>query len=329
MNRRDLILAGATLAACAPAASVQTPAPFPMRRGVNLGNALEAPNEGEWGYRIELEHLDTIAAAGFDGVRLPVRWDIHADSAPPYAIEPDFLRRIDEIIEHALELGLVIQLDLHHYERLISEPERHRERFRGLWAQIARRYRRAPAGLVFEPFNEPNGDHWTGVRLRMLQADVLAVIRRHSPERLVVLGGPNWSSIDGLNHWTAPADPHTALSVHYYEPYELTHHRAEWLEEPPEFARAWGSEADRQALAARAEHAAQWARAHGLSLQLGEFGINRSVSLSQRAAWTRAVREAFEAKGAGWCVWDFAGAFPIWDRESGAFIPEMVDALLN
>jgi hypothetical protein len=31
----------------------------------------------------------------------------------------------------------------------------------------------------------------------------------------------------------------------------------------------------------------------------------------------------------GWCAWDFAGAFPIWDRERGAFIPEMLDALLR
>ncbi len=45
-----------------------------MRRGINLGNALEAPREGEWGYRIEREHLRLIRAAGFDSVRIPIRW---------------------------------------------------------------------------------------------------------------------------------------------------------------------------------------------------------------------------------------------------------------
>ncbi|MBK6703434.1 MAG: hypothetical protein IPG56_06460 [Caulobacteraceae bacterium] len=50
MNRREIILGGAALAACSPEAQSQAPvAPFPMRRGVNLGNALEAPNEGDWG----------------------------------------------------------------------------------------------------------------------------------------------------------------------------------------------------------------------------------------------------------------------------------------
>jgi len=42
-----------------------------MRRGVNLGNALEAPHEGDWGYTIAPDHLIAIAGAGFDGVRLP------------------------------------------------------------------------------------------------------------------------------------------------------------------------------------------------------------------------------------------------------------------
>src|SRR6218665_1336144 len=110
MNRRDFLLGAAAVAACSPEAQSQAPvAPFPMRRGVNLGNALEAPNEGDWGYRIELPHLDAIRDAGFDGIRLPVRWDAHAGSAPPYAISGNFWRRIDEIVEHALGLDLKVQ----------------------------------------------------------------------------------------------------------------------------------------------------------------------------------------------------------------------------
>jgi hypothetical protein len=29
----------------------------------------------------------------------------------------------------------------------------------------------------------------------------------------------------------------------------------------------------------------------------------------------------------GWCIWDLAGAFPIWDREHEEVIPLMRDAL--
>src|SRR5258708_5592969 len=53
-----------------------------LRRGMNLGNALDAPNEGAWG--VVLGASDFVAArqAGFDHVRLPVRFSAHAASSP-------------------------------------------------------------------------------------------------------------------------------------------------------------------------------------------------------------------------------------------------------
>jgi hypothetical protein len=41
------------------------------------------------------------------------------------------------------------------------------------------------------------------------------------------------------------------------------------------------------------------------------------------------VRQACDAHGIGWCVWDFSGTFPIWDAAAGSFIPEMRAALLD
>src|SRR5690349_11190137 len=56
-----------------------TPVPSQLlRRGVNLGNMLEAPNEGDWGLTVQEEYLDRITEAGFDFIRLPVRWNTHA-----------------------------------------------------------------------------------------------------------------------------------------------------------------------------------------------------------------------------------------------------------
>src|SRR5689334_3367239 len=49
-----------------------------LRRGVNMGNMLEAPQEGEWGLFVREEYFDSIKEAGFDFVRLPVRWNSHA-----------------------------------------------------------------------------------------------------------------------------------------------------------------------------------------------------------------------------------------------------------
>src|SRR5437660_8122198 len=66
-----------------------------LSRGVNLGNALEAPAEGEWGMTLKTEYFDAIARTGFDSVRIPIRWSAHADREPPYAIDEKFFTRID------------------------------------------------------------------------------------------------------------------------------------------------------------------------------------------------------------------------------------------
>jgi endoglucanase len=334
MNRRETLLGAAALAACGPAGSQAPVAPFPMRRGVNLGNALEAPNEGDWGYRIELSHLELIRDAGFDGIRLPVRFDAHALAEPPYTIDRTFIERIDRIIRYALvNYGLQVQLDCHHYDALIRGGPRspERARFLAIWSQIARRYANnydQTPRLIYEPLNEPNGRQWSGGALRSLQADVVAAIREHDPQRTIVLGPGNWQNIDALRSWRPPEGENIAVSVHYYEPHAFTHQGAEWLgDEAPMFGRDWGTADDRAAVLEHIGAAARWGGEHGYVMQLGEFGVNRALPAQQRAAWTRAVREACEANAMAWCVWDFAGAFPIWDRESSEFIPLMRDAL--
>lgn len=330
MNRRTLLLGAAGLAACEDAQSGAPPLPsdaLHMRRGVNLGNALEAPNEGDWGYRIEADHLAAIADAGFDGIRLPVRWDAHAATSPPYGIDPAFFTRVTEVIEQALARNLRVQVDLHHYDALIQNPRAHRARFLALWSQIAQRYRDMPEALSFEPLNEPNGPHWPNDRLEAIQRDVVNVIREHNRERLIILGPGNWQNISALHGWSAPHDERVAVSVHYYEPHAFTHQNAEWLSQPPSFGRAWGTDADRAQVRDHFQLAADFQQRRGGAMQLGEFGVNRALPASQRAAWTRAVREECDARGFGWCVWDFAGAFPIFDRERRAFMPELRAAL--
>jgi endoglucanase len=298
-----------------------------MRRGVNLGNALEAPNEGDWGYRIETAHLDAISDAGFDGVRLPVRWDAHMDSAG--RIAEAHMTRVAEVVGGAIERGLQIQLDAHHYAALIEHPQRETRRFLALWRQIAERFANAPPGLLFEPLNEPHGAQWNGARLSDLQGEILGIIRESNPVRLVVFGPGNWQNIDALDSWRPPAGNNIAVSVHYYEPHAFTHQDAEWLgEEAPSFGRAWGNADDVSQVRAHIGRAEAWSARTGYPLQLGEFGVNRAVPVMQRARWTRAVRDACDTQGIAWCVWDFAGAFPIWNSDRGAFIPQMRNALL-
>jgi endoglucanase len=329
MNRRNVLLGAASLAGCA-AVWIQPPPPFPIRRGVNLGNALEAPNEGDWGYRIEPAHLAAIAAAGFDGVRLPVRWDAHMERAAPYQIEPAFLTRVETVVSEALAFGLSVQLDVHHYGALIDEPQREQARFVALWTQIGERFANAPDRLLFELLNEPHGSDWSGPVLASLQREAIEAIRKSNPGRLIVLGPADWQSIDALVRWRPSQTAGIVASAHYYKPHSLTHGNAEWMgSDAPDYDATWGDSDDRASIATDIARATRWAAARRMPLQIGEFGVNRAVPLQQRALWTRLVREACERHGLGWCVWDFAGMFPIWDRQTQDFIPEMREALFG
>src|SRR3954466_13212776 len=66
-----------------------------LGRGINFGNALDAPSEGAWGMELKAEYFAAVRKAGFDSVRIPIRWSAHAGDAPPYTLDAAFADRVD------------------------------------------------------------------------------------------------------------------------------------------------------------------------------------------------------------------------------------------
>ena len=127
-----------------------------LGRGVNMGNALDAPNEGDWGVVIKDAYFDSIKNAGFQSIRLPVRWSAHAEAQQPYTIDETFMLRVIHVVNTALQKGLSVILDMHHFNELMADPSAQTERFLNIWEQIAKRFKHYPDRLVFEILNEPN-----------------------------------------------------------------------------------------------------------------------------------------------------------------------------
>merc|ERR1711916_99947 len=61
------------------------PAP-PIGKCINMGGALEAPEEGDWGYSIREADFKRLKNAGFDSVRIPIRWSEHTKNKPPFTV---------------------------------------------------------------------------------------------------------------------------------------------------------------------------------------------------------------------------------------------------
>nr|HMN63155.1 glycoside hydrolase family 5 protein [Anaerolinea sp.] len=201
-----------------------------LGRGVNLGNALEAPTEGEWGVTLQESYFDLIRQAGFNSVRVPIRWNAHAQADPPYTIDPAFFDRVDWVVQQATQRNLAVVLNIHHYEEIMTNPEEHEQRFLSLWDQIARHYKNAPDSVFFELLNEPNGKitifSWNPFALEAMQ-----VIRESNPNRTIILGPGNWNSISNLYELKLPSNERNVIvTVHYYLPFPFTHQGAEWVD---------------------------------------------------------------------------------------------------
>jgi endoglucanase len=331
--------AAETTVAAAPAPTV-TRAPFQaldpfeqvkqLGRGVNFGNALEAPTEGEWGMTLEERFFDLVREGGFQTIRLPTKWSAHALRGAPYTIDPEFFARVDWAVDNALKRGLNIVVNMHHYDELFVKPEAERERFIALWDQIATRYKDMPASVVFEPLNEPNGALTSGVWQRLFE-DALAIIRKTNPERNVVFTGADWGGPSSLKGMKRPDDPHLIATFHYYLPFQFTHQGAEWVDG----STAWigtewlGKSNDRVNVDWDLDQAANWARDNNIPLWMGEFGsYGKHADMASRQRWTDYVARAAEKRGIAWSYWEFGAGFGVYDRAKNEWVEPIHTALV-
>lgn len=311
--------------------STLTPIPsITFQRGVNMGNMLEAPNEGEWGLYVQEEYFDLIKEAGFDFVRLPVNWNGHADESVPYTIDPAFLSRIDQVLNWAMQRNLTIIVDLHGYDEMMSNPWGNEERFLAIWKQIAEHYKDYPTSVLFEFLNEPNTELNAALWNQYL-VEALAVVRESNPTRDVVIGPVNWNAYEWLSTLDVPNDQHLIVTFHYYLPFQFTHQGAEWVDgSSPWLGTTWDATEEQKADVTRNFDAvSDWGKRYGnVRVLLGEFGAYSKAPQDSRVLWTTFVREQAEAHGFAWAYWEFGAGFGVYDPNVKAWREDLLKALI-
>lgn len=170
-----------------------------LGRGINMGNSFEAPSETAWGNPWDPEYFKIMSELGFSHVRLPVRWEPvdRSMANSPYTIYPEFLDRIQEVVDTALRYGLHIIVNMHHHEALYEDPSGQKDRFLSQWDQIANRFKDYPDSLLFEVLNEPHGN-LTPELWNEYFADALSEIRNTNPTRVVLLGTAEYGGLGGI-----------------------------------------------------------------------------------------------------------------------------------
>ncbi len=301
-----------------------------LARSVNLGNALDAPNEGDWGVTLQADYFSTIAKAGFTAVRIPIRWSTHASENPPYTIDPKFMARTEWTVKQALQNNLAAIINIHHYDSLYENPQAQKGRFIGLWTQIAAHYKNYPDQLFFEILNEPH-DRLVSYLWNTYLQEAVHVIRQSNPTRTLIIGGVQWNSVDALDNLQLPEDDQNIIATfHYYNPFHFTHQGAGWVSG----SNAWlgttwsGTKAEKAAVKADLDKAVEWAAKNKRPLFMGEFGAYSKADMRSRAFWTDYVARQCEARNISWAYWEFCSGFGVYDPDTNTWRNALLRALI-
>ena len=154
-----------------------------MGNGINLGNTMEACNNGVrggnvsdspqfyetyWGQPVTTpEMLRAMKAAGFDTLRIPVAWmtnAAHLDRGD-WTISEKYMDRVEEIVNYALDAGMFVIINDHWdggwWGMFGSDTEETRnlamEAYTGMWKQLAERFGKYDRRVIFESANEELG----------------------------------------------------------------------------------------------------------------------------------------------------------------------------
>lgn len=285
-----------------------------MGRGVNLGNTLSAPVEGNWAPTVYEQYFIDVSEAGFSNVRIPVdfygsrtsgntlEWSSLANTSNQYdgsvsdfIVSPNYLDRVETVIDWSLNHGLYTVLDFHGAD-LKSEfletfnssssnftnPTSARRnadlmKFKSIWIQIANRFINHPELLIFEVVNEPYFEV-SDVEMDYINLMIIDAIRstggNNLTRKIVITGGTSTSyqaptsiSEEVLNH-----DDNLIASFHYYQPFNFT---ASSRQEYNNFN--WGTNADKLILSSNFDFVKNWSELNNIPVTLGEFGADNQA----------------------------------------------------
>lgn len=315
-----------------------------MQVGWNLGNSLEASGgETNWGNPVTKRKLiDTMKTAGFNTIRIPVRWDEHYID-DNYTIDPEFMKRVETVVNYALYNDMYAIINIHHNELQSQANKESKEKvmaeLEAIWTQIATYFKDYGDKLIFETINEPrNGEDWTGNTelyeiVNEYNAKALSAIRStggNNKKRLVML--PTYAASSDYSKIIAmkvPEDDHVAVSIHAYSPYDFA------LNSAPGSQTKFGDK-DKAYIDKLFSLLNKTFVEKGIPVVIGEFAATNKDNLEERVEFAYYYSQAAGYYDIPVCWWDNGVFTPSGDsmglinRRTLTFVyPEIVQALLK
>lgn len=310
-----------------------------LGRGVNLPGVFDRAGRPVPDPPMKAEYFRKIAEAGFQHVRLVIRWSSYAQQDAPFTIDADFLRKVDWAVEQCRRNSLAVVLDFHYYP-LISftgtevsreDPAKNRARFLALWEQIAEHYKDSPPEVMFGILNEPSRANLGAEGWNKLVAETIPILRRTNPNRTILVQTANGGGFRSIGELRLPSSEVNAIvEVHYYDPGKFTHQQASWSSNRVYKDILWtGTDGEKLAVTDDFARVAEWARRTNRPLYLGEFGAYQTADMESRVRWTRFVARTAAGYGMSTAYWGFwRCGFDLFDEQTGSWREPLVKALV-
>lgn len=326
-----------------------------MGNGINLGNTLEACDnnvgiktntplsyETHWGQpKTTQAMIDGMKAAGFDTIRIPVAWMTNATHLyeGDYTIDADYMDRVEEVVRYARKAGMYVIINDHWdggwYGMFGSESAETRalamEAYKGMWQQIAERFRDYSDYLIFESANEElgtrfdensplycsdsvvtylNDDERYALTNEINQTfvDVVRATGGNNATRFLLIAGYG-TNIDQTcdDRFQMPkdtVDSKLMVSVHYYDPWSYCGASS------AASATKWGKVSDYEYMDQQLAKMTKFTEA-GYGVVIGEYGaLPCSDGLKDNTlAYHTAFLDACTKYNLTNCLWDCSGLY--------------------
>lgn len=326
-----------------------------MGNGINLGNTLEACDnnvgiktntplsyETHWGQpKTTQAMIDGMKAAGFDTIRIPVAWMTNATHLyeGDYTIDADYMDRVEEVVRYARKAGMYVIINDHWdggwYGMFGSESAETRalamEAYKGMWQQIAERFRDYSDYLIFESANEELGGRFDENsplycsdsvvtyltdderyaltnEINQTFVDVVRATGGNNATRFLLIAGYS-TNIDQTcdDRFQMPkdtADSKLMVSVHYYDPWSYCGASS------AASATKWGKVSDYEYLDQQLAKMTKFTEA-GYGVVIGEYGaLPGSDGLKDNMlAYHTAFLDACTKYNLTNCLWDCSGLY--------------------
>lgn len=326
-----------------------------MGNGINLGNTLEACDnnvgiktntplsyETHWGQpKTTQAMIDGMKAAGFDTIRIPVAWMTNATHLyeGDYTIDADYMDRVEEVVRYARKAGMYVIANDHWdggwYGMFGSESAETRalamEAYKGMWQQIAERFRDYSDYLIFESANEElgtrfdensplycsdsvvtylNDDERYALTNEINQTfvDVVRATGGNNATRFLLIAGYG-TNIDQTcdDRFQMPkdtVDSKLMVSVHYYDPWSYCGASS------AASATKWGKVSDYEYMDQQLAKMTKFTEA-GYGVVIGEYGaLPCSDGLKDNTlAYHTAFLDACTKYNLTNCLWDCSGLY--------------------